>query len=250
VVALLKATEGKPTAHLKRMWKNEYFQTGITILIIVIAVFGFWFGLRIALNTTIFPALAVTSGSMCIPYDGACNGWSHPFARTFHTGDMVIIQGINTNNLNANYPNSDIIVFQRPDLPASNPEGKIVHRIVSEVQVNGKLYFYTKGDGNGAPDVWPNPATSAVDYWQPSPTDSSSTYNGAVSQDYVYGKVVMRVPWIGWVSILAQQYSLLPIIVVIIIVLIVVEFIWPIVKKKSPAQPAENTQPQTPQTPI
>jgi signal peptidase I len=227
------------------MWKNEYFQTAITILIIVIAVFGFWFGLRFALNTKIFPALAVTSGSMCIPYDGACNGWSHPFARTFHTGDMVIIQGVDAKELNANYPNSDIIVFQRPDLAEDNPAGKIVHRIVSEVEVNGKLYFYTKGDGNGAPDVWPNPANTAVDYWQPAQTDSSSTYNGAVSADYIYGKVVMRVPWIGWVSILAQQYFLLPLIIVIIIILIVAEFVLPIIKERKtvPPPPAETQPP-------
>lgn len=229
------------TATLKKLWKNEYFQTALTIGLIIIAVLGLWFGSRLVLNTKIIPALAVTSGSMCIPYDGACNGWSHPFERTFHTGDMVIIQGVDAASLNANYPNSDIIVFQRPDLPESNPESKIVHRIVSEEKINGKLYFHTKGDGNGAPDVWPNPPNTAVDYWQPDPSDPSSTHNGAVSQDFIYGKVIMRIPWLGWVSILAQQYFLLPVIVAIIVLLILVEFVLPILKQKGKTATPSST---------
>jgi hypothetical protein len=218
-----------------KLWKNETFQTVLVIAAIMVVVFGFWFGSQLVLNTKIPPALAVVSGSMCIPYDGACDGWSHPFDRTLHVGDIVIIQGINPDDLNANYPNSDIIVFQRPDMSADNPNGKIVHRIVSEIEVNGTLYFYTKGDGNPR-YVWPN-TPQPTDYWAPDPTDPSSTYEGAVSQDYVYGKVIMRVPWLGWVSILMHDwggnsaYGLVPIVAVLIILLIVVELAVPLLKK-------------------
>ena len=145
------------TANIKKLWKNEYFQTIIVVALIVLIVFGFWYGSQLALNTKIPPALAVVSGSMCIPYDGACDGWlsvNHPFERTLHIGDIIIIQGVNPQDLNANYPDSDIIVYQDPRYP-TDPDEKIVHRIVGKEEINNTLYFFTKGDGNSAPDVWP-----------------------------------------------------------------------------------------------
>jgi len=228
------------TAQSKKIWKNSTFQTALTIIIIITVVFGSWFGLQAVLNTKIAPALAVVSGSMCIPYDGPCDGWSHPFDRTLHIGDLIVIQGVNATSLNTNYPNSDIIVFQKPN----DPNTLIVHRIASTVTVDGKLYFYTKGDGNNAPGVWPTPVLNA-DYWYPDPGNPSSTNNGAVSQDYVYGKVIMRVPWIGWIAIEMQKTGgdrslLIGIIVFVIILLIILEFVLPFLKKGTKSQPEKE----------
>ena len=65
-------------ATLKRLWKNEYIQI-VTILSLIVLIFlGFWYGLTIALNNP-NPIVVVPSGSMCIPYNGACDGWGHPF---------------------------------------------------------------------------------------------------------------------------------------------------------------------------
>jgi signal peptidase I len=206
---------------LRRLWKNEYFKTALTIALIPLLVAGFWFGLQAALNTRIFPLFAVTSGSMCIPYDGACNGWSHPFDRTLHKGDLLIIQGVDPKDLRTDYPNSDIIVYQNPNLPANDPDANIVHRIVRYEDINGTRYFWTKGDGNDAPDVWPNPA-EFTDPWSPIP------------QDHVYGKVIMRVPWVGLLALGSQQYTIIPIILaVIIVLLIIIEFVLPLLKKKT-----------------
>ena len=94
---------------------------------IVAIVLGFFFGLQLVLGTSV-PVRVVESGSMCVPYDGACNGWSHPFAHTLHVGDIIIIQKVNPEDLNTNYPNSDIIVYENPTDPTSTP---IVHRIVA-----------------------------------------------------------------------------------------------------------------------
>ncbi len=234
------------TAFTKRLWKNESVKTYIVIGLIVLAVFGFWFGSQLVLHTKITPVLAVVSGSMCIPYDAACDGWSHPFVRTLHVGDIVVIQGVNPQDLKADYPNSDIIVFQRPDLPVDSPNANIVHRIVSEVEVDGKLYFYTKGDGNNSPNTWPN-TPQPTDYWFPDPANPNSTYNGAISQDYVYGKVVMRIPWIGQIpmfihSVLGANSSLIviPIIFVLIIILIVFEFAAPLLKRRKNRTPKKS----------
>jgi signal peptidase I len=220
-------TEGATlTATIKRLWKNEYFQTAVVIGIIIIVVFGFWYGSQLVLNTP-YPALAVVTGSMCIPYDGACDGWSHPFTQTLHVGDLIIVQGVNPADLNANYPNSDIIVFHRP----GNPDELIVHRIAAEDVVNGTIYFYTKGDGNPT-DKWPNPIQPAeYDPW------------GRVSQDQVVGKVVMRIPWLGQIVLFMRNSLGLPIVIALIIILVIVEFVAPVLKgKKTPQQQSQAPQ--------
>jgi signal peptidase I len=222
------------TANLKNLWKNEYIQTAVVIGLIALAVFGFWFGSQVVLNTP-YPALAVVSGSMCIPYDGACDGWlsvTHPFARTLHKGDLIIVQGVNPEDLNTNYPDSDIIVFHQP----SDPSDLIVHRIVAVDEVNGTLYFRTKGDGN-SPVKWPNtPTTSEYDPWQ---TDGVP----GVREDLVVGKVVMRIPWLGHLVLFMRNSVGLPIVVALIIIIVVLEFVLPLLKKK-PAEPQKTAQQQ------
>ena len=93
---------------------------------------------------------------------------------------MVIVEGIKPQDLNTNYPNSDIIIFHSPE----NGE-LIVHRIIKEETVNGTMYFQTKGDGNGNP--WPEQPTSGQDPWD-------FNYPPGVPQNLVVGKVIMRIP--------------------------------------------------------
>jgi len=214
------------TLQKKRPWKNDTFQTVIVVILIIAVLFGVWFGSEAVLGTKIPPALAVTSGSMCIPYDGACDGWTHPFDLTLHTGDVIIIQGVNPKDLKTNYPNSDIIVFHSPN----NPNELIVHRIIATTVVNGTIYFQTKGDGNGNDNPWPQTPNSGLDPWD---------YNSpaGVPQSMVVGKVVMRIPWIGWVAIEMQKIGanntiVIPIIVLLIVLLIIVEFVPSVLKTR------------------
>jgi signal peptidase I len=89
-------------------------------------------------------------------------------------GSFILVDpNINPADLNADYPNSDIIMFHNPD----NPDQLIVHRILAMVEVNGTTCFYTKADASGAkyPAV---PNASDYDRW------------GAVSPDLIVGKVV------------------------------------------------------------
>ena len=99
---------------LKKLWKNDYFKTAIAIALIIAVIIGFYVGMELALGTLV-PVRVVESGSMCVPYDGTCDGWSHPFDHTLHVGDIIIIQKVNPVDLNANYPNSDIIVYRNPN---------------------------------------------------------------------------------------------------------------------------------------
>jgi len=226
-------SRGQTLSEQKRIWKNEYFNTGLVIVLIVAVVLGFVFGLPMALHTS-YPALTVESGSMSIPYDAADNFWlsiAHPFDRTLSIGDIIIVQGVNPKDLNANYPNSDIIVFHDPD----DPNVLIVHRIISKEAVDGTIYFQTKGDGNGNP--WPQTPQIGLDPW-----DSNSP--PGVSQSMVVGRVVMRIPWFGWIALFMRDYSWgLPLVVALILLLAVVEFIVPIFREKKPEQ-QNQVQPQ------
>ena len=218
------------TANLKKLWKNEYVQTAIVICLIALVIFGFWYGSQIVLNTP-YPALAVVSGSMCIPYDGACDGRFHPFARTLHIGDLIIVQGVNPANLSADYPNSDIIIFHKP----GDTEELIVHRIVAKEERDGVLYFYTKGDGNGV-NKWPStPTSSEYDPWND---------RQGVPEDLVVGKMVMRIPWLGHVVLFMRNSIGLPVVIALIIILVIVEFIVPVLRGKKPHEQQKEAQQQ------
>ena len=215
-------------ATLRRLWKNEYFKTAVTIALIPLLVAGFWFGLQVALNTRIFPLFTVTSESMCIP-PGLCDPFADTFVRTLHVGDLLIIQGVDAKDLRTDYPNSDIIVFQNPALPANDPGANIVHRIVATEELTAKSTSVLKGMGMIILDV----CLSSGRALTLGAAQSGSTYKGAVSQDYVYGKVVMRVPWVGSLALLSQEFTVIPIILIlIIIILVVIEFVLPLLNKK------------------
>jgi signal peptidase I len=207
----------------KRILRNEYVRSAIVIAIIIAVVLGLFFGLQFALGTAV-PVRVVESGSMCVLYDGGCDGWSHPFDQTLHVGDIIVIQQINPADLNANYPNSDIIVYENPSNPTATP---IVHRIVEKYELNGTLYFQTKGDGNG--NKWPK-IPSPQEY------DSRTLWNNngqGVPQNHVIGKVVMRIPYFGWVTLFLRNNPWgLPVVIGLILLLVVLEFILPIIRGK------------------
>jgi signal peptidase I len=206
------------TVDLKKLWKNEYVQTAVVIGLIALAVFGFWYGSQAVLNTP-YPVLAVVSGSMCVPYDGACDGWTHPFEHTLHIGDLIIIQGINPDELNAKYPDSDIIVFHRP----TDPSELIVHRIIGIQEIDGTLYFETKGDGNG--NKWPENPEYGMDVW--------NGYPDGVPQSLVEGKVIMRIPWVGHVALIMRDAIGVPLVILVILILVFIEFVLPILRHKT-----------------
>ncbi len=178
------------------------------------------------------PIVVVPSGSMCIPYDGLCNGWDHPFARTLHVGDLLVLQGLNPKDYNTNYPYSDIIVFHNP----RNPDELIVHRIVSAEDINGTLYFRTKGDGNSF-DKWPSiPQATEYDPWAIPPSPG-------VPQDLVVGKVVLRVPWLGHIVLFMRTPGGLVAVVFLVALLLIIEFVVPSFRKKKTPDTVEPPKP-------
>ena len=214
------------------MPRNENLQ----VIVAVAAIIALLIGVYIAESAGY--VAVVPSGSMCIPNDK--DGWIHPFARTLMEGDILIIVPVNPKDLNTNYPNSNIIVYNTVEY------GRIVHRIVAPTTVNGQLAFYTKGDGNGV-DKWPTtPSVSEYDPWSP------------IQANQIVGKVVLRIPWVGHITLFLQSLTagnsgkiVIPIIAVIIALLIVIEILGSLRGKKTTetiGEEPQQTQPQNPAT--
>ncbi len=181
-----------------------------------VLVLSVWFGLRLVLNTE-YPVLAVDSGSMCVSGNGVCDGWSHPFEPTLHVGDLVILEGVDPQTLNTTYPYSDIIVYRNP-----SDKTLIVHRIVDAQEIDGTLYFKTKGDGNG-PIVWPN-----IPYY----FDDIPDQHG-VPADLIIGRVVMRIPLLGWVPLFVENNPFgVPLLILVVALAGFVLLVLPQMKKK------------------
>jgi len=215
------------TATIGRLWKNEYFKTVVMIVVVVAIVFGFWFGSQVVLRTQ-YPALAVASGSMCeVQADSGngCDGWSHPFGRTLHTGDLIIIRAVDAKDITpGTEPNGDIIVFHRPRSDSGLADELIVHRGVKTMMMNGLVYFETKGDWSGPSgvvDSWGRDYRGSSYAWE----DNSGQW--WVSEKLVVGVVLTRIPWVGHLALYMRDSSALYVIIAIIIVLIIVEFALP-----------------------
>lgn len=213
---------------ISKIRHNSNAKLIIPVVLIVALVFGFFFSLQFLLNNPT-PLRVVESGSMCIPYGyrDACDGWlslTHTFNGTLHKGDIIIVQGVNPRDLNTDYPNSNIIVYKKPDNVLDTP---VVHRIVSSYELNGTLYFETKGDGNEP--TWPQTPTADV-------YDSKWLYNTGqgVPAELVEGKVILRIPYLGWITLILKEYTWgVPLIVGLILLLVIIEFLMPLAKLKA-----------------
>jgi signal peptidase len=117
-------------------WKKDL----AWVLVAVVVVFFFQFGLKVALHTD-SPLVIVVSGSM---------------EPVFYRGDVVLLKGISEDNIDDVHVN-DVIVYKRPGY-----KYPIIHRVreISEVKLDGKTEkcFLTWGDNNWAPDPeYPTP---------------------------------------------------------------------------------------------
>ncbi|MBE0519775.1 signal peptidase I, partial [Candidatus Bathyarchaeota archaeon] len=130
----------------------------------------------------------------------------HPFSRTLHVGDLIIVQGVDPKEIEAApEPYGDIIVFHQP----LGGNELIVHRAIEkEIGSHGEISFKTKGDGNTGPD------------------------SGTVQGDQVVGKVILRIPWIGHIALFLHNSSGIFIIIILIVILVIVEFVIPVFSRE------------------
>lgn len=101
-------------------------------------------------------------------------------------GDLVIVQGASPSNIQI----EDIIVFEPP-------QGvRTIHRVTRMRVQDGTIQFMTKGDAVDHEDDW-------------------------VSEQYVLGRVIYRIPYLGYLILDPV------IIIVVVIVIAVIILVWP-----------------------
>lgn len=141
----------------------------ITVLGTVIVWYAFWFGLSAVLNT-----------SNPVVFVGLDQGlpWNEcSMTPTLSPGDILFLRGVPPEELEV----GDIIVFRSP----IDPDNLIVHRVVKIIVEDGRYYFTTRGD---------NPRTNP---W-------SLSYEKDFSSTYIVGRVLFKIPLLGWIWIIVK----------------------------------------------
>ena len=117
---------------------------------------------------------------------------------TLNVGDYLIVQGVDADSeINADKEIGDIIVFRKP----TDPDEFIVHRVVEKTwnEEEERYYFKTKGDNNRSSDPW------------------------SITKDDIIGKVVWKIPLLGYIKIFLGTQIGMVIVVILFLILIVLE---------------------------
>ncbi|NIO20350.1 MAG: signal peptidase I [Candidatus Aenigmarchaeota archaeon] len=127
---------------------------------------------------------------------------SNSMVPTFYKGDILIIQGIADSSLYWNFLEiGDVIVF--------SPEGKstpIVHRLIAK---NADGTFQTMGDANNGRQL---------------------PFEKNINPSQIHGKMLVIIPFLGWIKIGATEY-LLPNIGWVVLAVVTITFLYLIIKK-------------------
>ena len=129
---------------------------------------------------------------------------SNSTAPSYETGDIVIL---NKQLPFSQYKVGDAVLYSPP-----NFNEIIIHRIYDIQYVNGTYYFAIKGDSNPQPDSVPqtgniknellqNRTVNWHDFYGANTTNPTAKYIVASyypAKDVVYGKVIYRIPYLGW----------------------------------------------------
>jgi signal peptidase I len=92
----------------------------------------------------------------------------------------------------ANFSN-DVVVYQPPQGDLYSAIGDIVHRVMFQIDVDGKQYYLTRGDNNPLLDM------QVYDY-------STGITNHPIPQDRLRGKVIGRIPLLGYFKLFLSGY--------------------------------------------
>lgn len=96
-----------------------------------------------------------------------------PFSNGFNTGDLMILKGKNSSELEP----GDVIVFK------GGEQHPIIHRIVTKTKSEEQYFFSTKGDN----------------------TQSQHPYEKSITEERIVGNAVFRIPFLGYVKIAATK---------------------------------------------
>ncbi len=88
---------------------------------------------------------------------------------------------------------NDVIVYQPAAGDVYASVGDIVHRAMFRIQSDGKTYYLTRGDNNPILDL------QVYDY-------TNNKGNAPVPSDHVRGKVILRVPYLGYYKLFLSGF--------------------------------------------
>ncbi|MFX0113411.1 MAG: signal peptidase I [Candidatus Hodarchaeota archaeon] len=185
-------------------WRKEAVGLTVMVVIALILAFGLSWGLQIYLATDT-PQVAVTTGSMEPVYHGYESSGKL-------NGDLLIVKSFSARE----YKAGDVIVFDAPG--QSIP---IVHRIIAIYKDPGDntRYFKTMGDHNRYPDTWLDPNRSDPEKGIFDIPDHLG--NGWIHEDAIHGRVILRIPNIGWLALqLHEDYMRILIIIIALLLLL------------------------------
>ena len=168
---------------------TKSFLLAIISLIILVLIFLTFYFSDLMYN--------VKSGNYKSPFFSAYVIASPSMVPTIKVNDAVIIKRVTDDNLEV----GDIITFANEDL---NVNGyTITHRIVGkEITNSGDYVYYTKGDNNVSED------------------------KGIVKKEDIYGKVILKIPKIGFIQkFLSKPKGFLISILVPVVLVILYELI-------------------------
>jgi signal peptidase I len=169
--------------------KNNPARAIVIVSVVSIVIFSYIY------ITFAFSPMVITTGSM---------------EPTLNIGDVVLIDRHPVINNIRTGPDGDIIVlksdqiFLNAGVPASvyavnDPNAPVIHRAIQRIEINGTMFFVTKGDNNQYADGCvryigtPNASFAIIIYNASNPV--------LVPSDYIFGKVVLVIPFIGLVKI-------------------------------------------------
>jgi len=125
----------------QRLWRNEYFKTVITIILIIAIVFGFWLGFQAALGTE-YPALAVaylnanyTTGDIVV--------FKHPV-----TGKLIVHRAVKKELRNDVYWITTHGDNNPPGADENFPEQNLVGKVIVKIPFVGNFALLLHSQGN------------------------------------------------------------------------------------------------------
>ncbi|MEW6063447.1 MAG: signal peptidase I [Nanoarchaeota archaeon] len=184
----------KPSSLLGRVWHFIWYEDSFAswivniILAFIIVKFIFYPGIGFLFGTG-YPIVAVVSSSMEHKYNFE-QWWinnrdfysaynitkeefkDYSFNNGFNKGDIMVVIGKKSENINI----GDVVVFR------GSLRDPIIHRVIKKWN-NSIYYFQTKGDNN---------LNSRADEL-------------SIGEERVLGKAVFRVPFLGWIKIIAVE---------------------------------------------
>jgi len=192
-----------------RLWKNRRIRIVISVLVVLTSIIVFWLCLRAAYRSEC-PLLPIDTGCM---------------RPTLNIGDVIIVQGTNASEIKAEKTDGDIIVFRRP----SNPDELIVQRAINKTLVDDAWYFRTQED-TALWSTWWSEGLNAGDTWG----------EGYFHEKFLIGKVVGKIPYLGYVPLYVSAFLRTPEAMFLFIVLMCL-----IILIKYPSLLKRKLKPQT-----